>query len=66
MSDSETVRVLQRVIEQQQRLITDLLDRIAYMQGQPWNLPERPDYEPAVVEREARTYTSSPEQEPVY
>lgn len=66
MSRGETAREreLLRLIRQQQDTINDFANRLMYVTGNAWTLPPRPAPEP--LEREERTWTATPEQEPVY
>lgn len=59
--ESMRERALLRLIEEQQRTITDLTDRIMFLAGRPWEVP------PVEVvprpEPPERTWTETPEQE---
>ena len=57
-SESEQVRVLLRLIEQQQRTIDNLTDRLMYLVGQTW-MPPPIGSEPIAEIEEEETYVSA-------
>lgn len=56
-------RTLLKLIEMQARTISDQNDRIMHLEGRPWQVPPS-DPKPKVDALE-RTWTATPEQEPL-
>ena len=65
-SESEQIRALLRVIESQQRTIAEQNDRLMYLTGNAWTLPNLPENTQPVADYVPQTWTPNPEQEPVF
>jgi hypothetical protein len=61
--ESERERVLLRLLEQKERQIDDLLNRLMWATGQTWTLPPHPENVTPPREPEPRDWTAHPEQE---